>query len=59
MLRKVALEVVIVLQTKALARLRGATTGRGKVTAALVLWAVAAGSKLVVLAGSTSSSVTQ
>ena len=48
-LLKVALEMVIVLKTKVIDRLRAATTRRGKVTAALSLWVVAAGSKLVVL----------
>jgi hypothetical protein len=48
-LLKVALELVIVLKTKVIDRLRVATTRRGKVTAALTLWVVAAGSKLVVL----------
>lgn len=48
-LLKVALELVIVLKTKVVDRLRGATTRRGKIAAALALWAVAAGSKLVVL----------
>lgn len=48
-LLKIALEVVIVLKTKVMDRLRAATTPRGKVTAALSLWVVAAGSKLVVL----------
>jgi len=48
-LLKIALELVIVLKTKVLDRLRAATTTHGKVTAALSLWAVAAGSKLVVL----------
>jgi hypothetical protein len=48
-LLKIALEVVMVLKTKVISRLRAATTRRGKVTAALALWAVAAGSKLVVL----------
>ncbi len=48
-LLKVALEVVIVLKTKVVERLRAATTRRGRVTATLSLWVVAAGSKLVVL----------
>jgi deazaflavin-dependent oxidoreductase (nitroreductase family) len=48
-LLKVALEVVIRLKTEVVDRLRAATTRRGKVTAALALWVVAAGSKLVVL----------
>lgn len=48
-LLKIALELVIVLKTKVVDRLRAATTARGKVAAALLLWVVAAGSKLVVL----------
>lgn len=48
-LLKVALELVIGLKNKVIDRLRAATTRRGKVTAALLLWVVAAGSKLVVL----------
>jgi hypothetical protein len=48
-LLKIALEIVIVLKTKVIDRLRAATTGRAKVIAALSLWVVAAGSKLVVL----------
>ena len=48
-LLKLALEMVIVLKTKVINRLRAATTRRAKVAAALSLWVVAAGSKLVVL----------
>ena len=48
-LLKIALELVILLKTKVVDRLRAATTRRGKVTAALALWVVAAGSKVVVL----------
>lgn len=48
-LLKIALELVIVLKTKVVDRLRAATTRRGKVAAALSLWVVAAGSKPVVL----------
>lgn len=48
-LLKVALEVVILLKGRVLDRLRAATTRRGKVAAAVSLWVVAAGSKLVVL----------
>ena len=48
-LLKIALEMVIVLKSKVLNRLRAATTRRAKVAAALSLWVVAAGSKLVVL----------
>jgi hypothetical protein len=50
LLLKIALELVIVLKTKVLDGLRAATTRRGKAVAALSLWVVAAGSKLVVLA---------
>ena len=48
-LLKLALEMVIVLKTKVISMLRAATTRRAKVAAALSLWVVAAGSKLVVL----------
>lgn len=48
-LLKIALELVILLKTKVVDRLRAATTRRGKATAALALWVVAAGSKVVVL----------
>ena len=48
-LLKVALEVVILLKNKILGRLRAATTRRTKIVAALSLWVVAAGSKVVVL----------
>ncbi|MFC4784900.1 hypothetical protein ACT8ZV_10510 [Nocardioides sp. MAHUQ-72] len=48
-LLKVALEVVIVLKTRVVGRLRAATTRRGKAVAGMALWVVAAGSKLVVL----------
>lgn len=41
---------VIVLKTKVITRLHGATTHRAKIAAGLSLWVVAAGSKLVVLA---------
>jgi hypothetical protein len=49
LLLKIALELVIVLKTHVVNRLRAATTGRAKAAAALSLWVVAAGSKLVVL----------
>ncbi len=49
LLLKVTLEVVIALKTKVVDRLRAATTRRGKVAAVVSLWAIAAGSKLVVL----------
>ena len=48
-LLKVTLEAVLVLKGAVLARLRGATTRLAKATSALMLWVVAAGSKLVVL----------
>ena len=48
-LLKVALEVVIVVKNAIVDRLRAATTRRGRVVAALSLWVVAAGSKLLVL----------
>ncbi|HEV7493038.1 hypothetical protein [Baekduia sp.] len=48
-LLKVALEVVILAKGQLLTRLRAATSQGGKVAAAVSLWAVAAGSKLVVL----------
>jgi hypothetical protein len=48
-LLKVALELVLILKNKILTRLRAATTRRAKTVAALSLWVVAAGSKLVVL----------
>jgi len=48
-LLKIALEWVIVLKNKVISRLRAATTRRAKTVAALSLWVVAVGSKLVVL----------
>jgi hypothetical protein len=48
-LLKVALEVVILLKGVVLTRLRAATTRRGRTVAAVLLWVIAAGSKLVVL----------
>jgi hypothetical protein len=48
-LLKVALELVIRVKNTILGRLRAATTRRTKIVAALSLWVVAAGSKLVVL----------
>jgi hypothetical protein len=48
-LLKVALEVVLRVKGRVLRRLRAATTQRAKVVAAVMLWVVAAGSKLVVL----------
>jgi hypothetical protein len=49
LLLKIALEIVIALKAKVVNRLRAATTRRAKLAAALSLWVVAAGSKLVVL----------
>lgn len=48
-LLKLALELVVHLKGRLLSRLRGADTHRAKLTAAVLLWVVAAGSKLVVL----------
>ena len=48
-LLKIALELVIILKGRIVARLRAADTRRGKLVAAGLLWVVAAGSKLVVL----------
>ena len=48
-LLKIALEVVIALKGEILTRLHAADTRRAKLAAAVSLWVVAAGSKLVVL----------
>jgi hypothetical protein len=48
-LLKVTLEVVIMVKNKILVRLRAATSARTKAVAAVSLWVVAVGSKLVVL----------
>ena len=48
-LLKIALELVILLKTQIITRLRAADTRRAKLAAAGSLWVVAAGSKLVVL----------
>ncbi len=48
-LLKIALEVVIHAKGTILRRLRTATTPRVKISAGILLWVVAAGSKLVVL----------
>ena len=48
-LLKIALEFVIHFKGRLLSRLRNADTRRAKLTAAVSLWVVAAGSKLVVL----------
>jgi hypothetical protein len=49
-LLKIALEVVISLKGRIVVRLKGADSRRAKVAIGLLLWVVAAGSKLVVLA---------
>lgn len=48
-LLKVTLELVLAVKGAVLARLRGATSRTARVAFAVALWAVAAGSKLVVL----------
>ena len=48
-LLKVALEVVLAVKGRVITRFHAATTRRGRVVAALALWVVAAGSKVVVL----------
>jgi hypothetical protein len=48
-LLKIALELVVLLKGRIVARLRAADTRAAKLAAAVSLWAVAAGSKLVVL----------
>lgn len=48
-LLKVALEGVLALKSRVLDRLRSASTWPGRATSALMLWGLAAGSKLVVL----------
>jgi hypothetical protein len=48
-LLKVALEAVLYVKKRIVARLRGATTRRGKALAALMLWVMAVVSKIVVL----------
>lgn len=48
-LLKLALEVVIIVKKRAMARFRGAITLRARVTSGLLLWGAAAGSKFVVL----------
>jgi hypothetical protein len=48
-LLKITLELVILLKSQILTRLHAADTRRAKLAAALSLWVVAAGSKLVVL----------
>ncbi|MEL4319917.1 hypothetical protein WJX64_12950 [Leifsonia sp. YIM 134122] len=48
-LLKVALEVVVALKTRVVARVRAATTLPGRAVAAALLFVVAAGSKFVIL----------
>jgi hypothetical protein len=48
-LLKLSLELVLVVKARAVTRFRRAMTARTKLTAALLLWATAAGSKIVVL----------
>jgi len=48
-LLKISLELVIFIKNKIAKRLRAAKTRRGKYAAALMLWVVAAGSKVAVL----------
>jgi hypothetical protein len=48
-LLKLALEVVLIVKARAVTRFRGAMSARARLTAALLLWATAAGSKIVVL----------
>ena len=50
-LLKVALEIVLLLKGKVLARFRAATTRSAQVGAGALLWVTAAGSKLVVRVG--------
>ena len=49
LLLKVALELVLLVKSRILARLRAATTPRAKTVAALTLWVVAVASKILVL----------
>lgn len=48
-LLKLSLELVLVVKAWAVTRFRGAMTVRSRITAALLLWATAASSKIVVL----------
>jgi hypothetical protein len=48
-LLKLSLEVVLRVKARVLTRLRGAMTVRAKLAGGLLLWATAAGSKIVVL----------
>ena len=49
LLLKIALELVLVVKARVVARFKAASTRVGKVGSALLVWAVAVGSKLVVL----------
>jgi hypothetical protein len=49
LLLKIALELVLVVKGRVMARFKAASTRLGKVGAGLLVWAVAVGSKLVVL----------
>lgn len=49
LLLKIALELVLVLKGRVVARFKAASTGAGKVGAGVLVWIVAAGSKLIVL----------
>ena len=49
-LLKISLELVVRLKKPVVARLKGATTRRGKLLAVLSLWMIAVGSKVAVLA---------
>jgi hypothetical protein len=48
-LLKLSLELVLIVKARAVARFRGAMTVPAKLSAGLLLWATAAGSKIVVL----------
>jgi hypothetical protein len=48
-LLKLTLELVLLVKARAVTRFRGAMNVRAKLTAGLLLWATAAGSKIVVL----------
>lgn len=48
-LLKLSLELVLIVKARAVTRLRSALTVPAKLTAALLLWATAAGSKIAVL----------
>jgi hypothetical protein len=48
-LLKLSLELVLIVKARVVTRFRGATAVRARLAAALLLWATAAGSKIVVL----------